>query len=101
MVFLDSKHTHEHVLKELNLYSKFVSRNSYIVVFDTTANLFSKKTINIISKNYRFKPWGYNDNPHSALKIFLKNNKNFVIDQLYQNKSLITNCYDGFLKRIK
>ncbi len=101
LVFLDSKHTHDHVLQELNLYSQFVSKNSYIVVFDTTANLFSKKTIKKISNNYRFKPWGYNNNPHSALKEFLKTNTDFVIEKTYQNKSLITNCYDGFLKKIK
>ena len=34
MVFLDSNHTHDHVLKELELYSKFVAKNSYCV-FDT------------------------------------------------------------------
>ena len=35
IVCLDSNHTHDHVLKELELYSTFVSLNSYIVVFDT------------------------------------------------------------------
>src|SRR5665213_3152619 len=35
MVCLDSNHTHEHVLAELNLYAPFVTPGSYIVVFDT------------------------------------------------------------------
>lgn len=35
LVILDSNHTHEHVLKELELYSPFVSKDSYLVVFDT------------------------------------------------------------------
>ena len=101
MVFLDSNHTHDHVLKELQLYSDFVTKDSYVVVFDTTMNLFDDKTINKISKNYRFKPWGKNSNPHSAVKVFLKNNKKFEIDKKLHEKSLITNCYDGFIKRIK
>src|ERR1700761_1823224 len=35
IVCLDSNHTHEHVLDELNFYSPFVSIDSYIIVFDT------------------------------------------------------------------
>ncbi len=101
LVFLDSNHTHDHVLEELNLYSQFVSKGSYIVVFDTTMNIFDNKTLKEISKNYRFKPYGRNNNPHSAVKEFLKNNKSFRIDKLMHQKALITNCYDGFLKKIK
>jgi cephalosporin hydroxylase len=52
VVCLDSNHTHEHVLKELELYSPLVSLNSYIVVFDTIVEdlpegYFSQK-----------RPWG-------------------------------------------
>ena len=35
MVVLDSNHTHDHVLKELELYSGRVTKGSYLVVFDT------------------------------------------------------------------
>ena len=35
LVCLDSNHTHDHVLQELNLYSKFVTKDSYCIVFDT------------------------------------------------------------------
>lgn len=101
LVFLDSKHTHDHVLRELELYSELVSKNSYIVVFDTTMNTFDKKSINKIAENYRYKPWGKNSNPHSAVHKFIKQNKNFKIDKLLHQKALITNCYDGFLKKIK
>ena len=35
MVNLDSNHTHEHVLSELNHYVSLLSVGSYCVVFDT------------------------------------------------------------------
>ena len=38
-VFLDSNHTYEHVYKELIMYSKLVTKNSYIVACDGVMNL--------------------------------------------------------------
>ncbi|RME58884.1 cephalosporin hydroxylase, partial [Candidatus Parcubacteria bacterium] len=35
LVFLDSNHTHDHVLAELEAYAPLVSKGSYCVVFDT------------------------------------------------------------------
>ena len=35
IVYLDSNHTKDHVLKELQLYHGFVNSGSYVVVFDT------------------------------------------------------------------
>ena len=45
-------------------------------------NIFDNKTLKDISKTYRFKPYGRNNNPHSSVKEFLKKNKNFSIDKL-------------------
>lgn len=101
LVCLDSDHTHKHVLEELQNYSKFVSKNSYIVVFDTTQGTFDKKNINKISKVYKYKPWGKKSNPLTAVKEFLKNNKNFLINEEPFKKALVSNCYSGFLKKIK
>ena len=101
LVCLDSDHTHQHVLRELENYNKFVSKNSYLVVFDTTQGTFDNKNINKISKIYKYKPWGKNSNPLTAVKEFLKNNKNFVINDEFFNKALVSNCYSGFLKKIR
>tara|TARA_B100001123_G_C15194385_1_gene980748 strand:- start:561 stop:1313 length:753 start_codon:yes stop_codon:yes gene_type:complete len=101
LVCLDSDHTHNHVLKELENYSNFVSKNSYIVIFDTTQGMFDKRNIKKISKIYKYKPWGIKSNPLTAVKEFLKTNKNFVVDNNYFDKALISNCYSGFLRRIK
>ena len=101
MVCLDSNHTHDHVLEELNLYSKIVSKNSYLVVFDTTDGLYSAEIIKKISKKYKFKPFSKKSNPLTAVKEFIKKNKNFKIDESKHTKAQITSCYKGFLKKIK
>lgn len=38
LVILGSDYHKEHVLKELEIYSKFVSKGSYIIVKDTNIN---------------------------------------------------------------
>ena len=101
LVCLDSDHTHPHVLEELKNYSGYVSKNSYLVIFDTTQCSFDKKNINKISRVYKYKPWGKNSNPLTAVKQFLKTNKNFIINHELFNKVLVSNCYSGFLKKIK
>jgi cephalosporin hydroxylase len=99
MVCLDSKHTHDHVLKELNLYSSFVTKGSYIVVFDTTAQIFDEEVLTDLAKNYQFSPWGKDSNPHSALHEFLEKDDDFEIDKDFHLKAMITNCFEGFLKK--
>ena len=94
MVCLDSLHTHSHVLNELNLYSKFVSKGSYLVVFDTIIEYMPKGF-------FKDRPWDKGNNPATAVRTFLKNNKDFVIDREIENKLLITSAPSGFLKRIK
>jgi cephalosporin hydroxylase len=95
MVCLDSLHSYKHVLEELRLYSPFVTVGSYIVVFDTAMPKFAGlKGTKKIYKDYK------TDNPLMAVKQFLKENKNFKIDKTY-NKFFVSNCPDGFLKRIK
>jgi cephalosporin hydroxylase len=95
LVVLDSNHTFEHVLRELQLYAPFVSVDSYIVVFDTIvedlpANYFKEK-----------RPWGIGNNPKTAVFEFLKNNGDFVINEEIDNKLLISVAPQGYLKRIK
>lgn len=93
IVILDSNHTHQHVLAELNAYAHLTSVGSYCVVFDTLvedmpADMFPKR------------PWGPGDNPKTAVWEFLKKHKEFQIDKTIQDKLLITVAPDGYLKRI-
>lgn len=94
MVCLDSLHTHEHVIKELELYSKLVSVDSYLVLPDTFIEYFPKGY-------YSNRPWDVGNNPMTALQEFLRKHDNFVVDYEVVDKLLITEGFDGYLKRIK
>jgi len=94
MVVLDSAHTHDHVLKELHLYSGLVTKGSYLVVFDTIVE-------DLPEDFFPDRPWGKGNNPKTAVREFLKSNDRFVVDQEVENKLLITVAPDGYLKCIK
>lgn len=97
LVILDSSHSHNHVLKELELYSPFVTKNSYLIVFDTIIeDIATVKTS--LRQN---RPWGKGDNPKTAVKSFLNTNNRFIIDKEIENKLMITVAPSGFLKCIK
>jgi cephalosporin hydroxylase len=94
MVCLDSNHTHDHVLKELQLYSPFVSVGSYLVAFDTVVE-------DLPADLYKDRPWGIGDNPKTAVNEFLKRNEEFIVDKGIDNKLLVSVAPSGYLKRIK
>ncbi|MDW3094163.1 MAG: cephalosporin hydroxylase family protein [Gammaproteobacteria bacterium] len=93
MVFLDSNHTHSHVLAELEAYAGLVSQGSYCVVFDTIIE-------NLPEDTYSDRPWGIGDNPMSAVNSFLSTHKEFEIDNEISNKLLISVAPSGYLKRV-
>jgi cephalosporin hydroxylase len=94
MVILDSNHTHDHVLQELELYSPLVSKGSYLVAMDTIVEDIPEELVH-------GRPWGKGNNPKTAVWEFLKGNKRFVIDEEIENKLLITVAPDGYLKCIE
>lgn len=91
LVILDSNHSKSHVLQELKNYSKFVSKNSYIVLPDTYIDFLPKGT---------FKKWKKGDSTFAALKEFLLENKSFKIDNEINKKSLISEAICGYVKKI-
>jgi cephalosporin hydroxylase len=95
LVCLDSNHTHEHVLEELNLYSPLVSIDSYIVVFDTIVEDLPE--VNFTQQ----RPWGISNNPKTAVHEFLASHPGFQIDHSIDNKLLIGVAPEGYLKRIR
>jgi len=94
LVCLDSMHTHDHVLAELNAYAPLVTPGSYCVVFDTIIE-------DMPENMFLDRPWGIGNNPKTAVWEYLKTHPEFEIDSSIQNKLLITVAPDGFLKRVK
>jgi cephalosporin hydroxylase len=105
LVSLDSNHTHEHVLAELEAYAPLTSRGSYCCVFDTVVE-------DMPDEIFSDRPWGNGDNPKTAVWEYLKRLKqesrkgcdgailDFQIDKSIENKLLITVAPDGYLKRV-
>lgn len=93
MVILDSYHTHEHVLRELEYYSKYVGLGHYLVVSDTIIE-------NIPIQKHRPRDWGPGNNPMTAVEDFLQKNNCFEVDIRIDNKLLFSCNPKGFLKKI-
>jgi cephalosporin hydroxylase len=94
LVCLDSNHTHEHVLSELEGYAPFVTVNSYCVVFDTFVE-------DVAPDVFANRPWGPANNPKTAVWKFLETHPEFAIDSAIHNKLMITVAPDGFLRRVR
>lgn len=95
MVVLDSNHSHEHVYRELELYTPLVSLDSYILLPDTFVEFFPKGYVTN-------RPWDVGNNPYTAMEAYLKITDQFVKDESITNKLLITEAFGGgYLKRVK
>jgi cephalosporin hydroxylase len=95
MVFLDSLHSHEHVFKELELYAPLVTVGSYLVLPDTFIEYFPK---GYYSHN---RPWDVGNNPMTAMRAFMEKNSDFEVDRELCDKLMITEAFDGYLKRVR
>jgi cephalosporin hydroxylase len=94
VVILDSNHTHDHVLKELNIYKDIVSVDSYLICLDTIIQFLPDDA-------YPDREWGVGSNPWTAVQEFLEHNNNFVSDRDIEQRLLITSAPDGWLRRTK
>jgi cephalosporin hydroxylase len=94
LVLLDSNHTHDHVLHELDAYAHLATIGSYCVVFDTVIEDMPDGT-------FAGRPWGKGNNAKTAVREFLQRHPEFEIDKSMQHKLLITVAPDGYLKRVR
>jgi len=94
LVCLDSNHTHEHVIAELEEYAPLTSKGSYCVVFDTIVDDLPKTM-------FRDRPWGPGNSPKTAVWEYLAAHPEFEIDKSIDHKLLISVAPDGYLKRVR
>lgn len=105
LIFLDSNHTHDHVLAELEAYAPLTSAGSYCCVFDTVVE-------DLPDDVFPDRPWSTGNNPKTAVWEYLKRLKEqgrqaadgaplaFEVDKSIEDKLLITVAPDGYLKRV-
>ena len=93
LVCLDSMHTHDHVLAELNAYAPLVTAGSYCVVFDTFVQ-------NMPRGFFANRPWDVDNNPMTAVESYLKQHPEFEVDANIQNKLMVTVAPKGFLRKV-
>jgi len=94
LVCLDSNHTHDHVLAELEAYADLTSVGSYCVVFDTIVE-------ELPGEMYPDRSWGPGNSPQSAVHAFLESRDDFEIDTSIDHKLLISVAPQGYLRRVK
>lgn len=90
---LDSNHTHDHVLAELDAYAGLVSAGSYCIVFDTFVEDMPDDYV------WTDRPWGKGNNPKTAVREWLLLHPEFEIDRSMEDRLLITSAPEGFLRR--
>jgi cephalosporin hydroxylase len=86
LVILDSDHSEQHVLKELELLSPFIKVGGYLIVEDTNIN-----------GHPTFPAFG--PGPFEAVQAFIKKNQEFSVD-ISREKFLMTFNPSGYLKRM-
>ncbi len=91
MVVLDSNHTHEHVLRELEIYAPLVTKGCYLVVCDTLIE-------DMPAGSFPNRPWDKGDNPRTAVDAFLKTTDRFEVDTAIDAKLQISVSVGGYLK---
>jgi cephalosporin hydroxylase len=92
IVVLDSNHTHEHVLAELEAYAPLVTSGSYCVVMDTLIE-------DMPADFYPDRPWTVGNNAKTAVNDYVARHPEFSVDITVDNKVLISVASGGYLKR--
>jgi cephalosporin hydroxylase len=87
LVILDSDHSRDHVLQEMETYGPMVTKGSYMIVEDTNIN------------GHPVLP-NFGPGPMEAVAEFLRNHPEFAIDE-EREKFMVTQNPSGYLRRLQ
>jgi len=90
LVCLDSDHSYQHTLGELQVFSSYIPVGGYLVLFDTICEA--------LAATPKGSPNWAQDSPMAALRQFLSENLNFTSDETW-GKLLVTFLPKGLLRR--
>ena len=93
LTVLDSNHSHEHVLRELEIFSEVLPVGSIIIVADTIVE-------EMPDNYYVNRPWDKGSNPLTAVNEFLHSNHVCIRDDRWSRRSLMGECRDGIILKI-
>lgn len=92
VLVLDSNHTHAHVLAELRLLAPLLPPGSFVMIADT---LIEELPVG----HYGNRPWDHGNSPLTAVRAFLREREDFVLDPNWSRRALVTEFRDGILRR--
>lgn len=92
MVLLDSNHSGDHVLSELEAYAPLTTVGSYCVVFDTVIE-------DLPAESNADRPWGPGNSPKTAVHKYLETHDEFTVDGTIDARLLISVAPGGYLLR--
>jgi len=88
MIVLDSNHTHEHVLDELQLYADLVSPGCFLLVLDTVIDDLK------VDPN---RPWGPGASPKSAVLEYMKSRSHIFENlSILEKRSVLSVAPNGY-----
>ena len=90
LLVLDSNHSHEHVLSELQALTPLLPWGSIVIVADTIIEEMPENS-------FPDRPWSVSNNPYTAVQEFLQTNSDFELDNRWSRRSLMGECRDGII----
>lgn len=92
LLVLDSNHTHDHVLRELNRLTQLLPAHSITIVADTIIESMPPHL-------YEDRPWGRGNNPLTALHAFLGSNHEWSEVGRWGRRGLLSEFHGGVIQR--
>jgi cephalosporin hydroxylase len=92
VLILDSNHTHEHVLAELDLLAPLLPGGGIVLVADTLIEEFPLGY-------YKDRPWDRGNNPATAVREFLFKHTDFHRSTEWSRRALLSEFRDGIICR--